>query len=244
MNASDIASASNVRQSLSSRVTLLAVCALLAPLLAAWLLPPFAQPQSFHDYADQRVWLGFAACGRRAVEPAVPCRRRSRASLRVAWLAHEEPSCIFGSACGVAIRAAVLRRCADRLRLCLVSRTTERRDSAVGPITDGVRLCGTGRRHFDGSRSAADFAVAARVCDRRCRHRALLAGVRKPYALSGDASRFHRHCAGRDSVDTVALHACKPRLCGRSFVCRWPCSSNGSTIRFTNCSAVGSVATH
>jgi len=63
MNASDIASASNVRQSLSSRVTLLAVCALLAPLLSAWLLPPFAQPQSFHDYADQRVWLGLPHAG-------------------------------------------------------------------------------------------------------------------------------------------------------------------------------------
>ena len=58
MSASDIAAASNVRRSVSSRVTLLAVCALLAPLLAAVLLPPFAQPQSFHDFADQRSWLG------------------------------------------------------------------------------------------------------------------------------------------------------------------------------------------
>jgi len=58
MNAFDIAAASNFRRSLSSRVALLAVCALLAPLVAAWLLPPFAQPQSYHDYADQRTWLG------------------------------------------------------------------------------------------------------------------------------------------------------------------------------------------
>lgn len=45
-------------QSANFRVGLLALSALIAPLLAAWLLPPFAQPQSFHDYADQRVWLG------------------------------------------------------------------------------------------------------------------------------------------------------------------------------------------
>ncbi|MGZ9059858.1 MAG: hypothetical protein ACXW14_11520 [Burkholderiaceae bacterium] len=37
---------------------LLALCALLAPWCAAWLMPAFPQPQSFHDYADQRVWLG------------------------------------------------------------------------------------------------------------------------------------------------------------------------------------------
>lgn len=58
MNASDIVAASNLRQPSSSRVHLLAACALLAPLVAAWLLPPFAQPQSYHDYADQRAWLG------------------------------------------------------------------------------------------------------------------------------------------------------------------------------------------
>jgi hypothetical protein len=38
--------------------TALALCALIAPWLAAWLLPAFAQPQSYHDYPDQRVWLG------------------------------------------------------------------------------------------------------------------------------------------------------------------------------------------
>ena len=42
----------------SARINLLALCALIAPWLAAWLLPFFAQPQSFHDYADQRAWLG------------------------------------------------------------------------------------------------------------------------------------------------------------------------------------------
>lgn len=41
-----------------ARIDLLAVVALVVPGLAAWLLPPFAQPQSFHDYADQRIWLG------------------------------------------------------------------------------------------------------------------------------------------------------------------------------------------
>ena len=45
-------------QSSSGRSTLLAVCALLAPWLAAWWLPSLAQPQSYHDYADQRVWFG------------------------------------------------------------------------------------------------------------------------------------------------------------------------------------------
>ena len=42
----------------TTRATLLAVCALMAPWLAAWWLPFLAQPQSFHDYADQRPWLG------------------------------------------------------------------------------------------------------------------------------------------------------------------------------------------
>ncbi len=58
MNASDIATPSSLRQPSSSRVHLLAACALLAPWLAAWLVPPFAQPQSYHDYADQRAWIG------------------------------------------------------------------------------------------------------------------------------------------------------------------------------------------
>jgi hypothetical protein len=40
------------------RVTLLALFSLVIPGLAAALLPPFAQPQSFHNYADQRVWAG------------------------------------------------------------------------------------------------------------------------------------------------------------------------------------------
>ena len=60
MSASNIASrAANGRSSPSTwRVTALAVCALLAPWVFAWLLPPFAQPQSFHHYADQRILLG------------------------------------------------------------------------------------------------------------------------------------------------------------------------------------------
>ncbi len=52
------ASDSDARQSLTARISLLTLCALLAPWLAAWLLPSFAQPQSYHHYADQRVWLG------------------------------------------------------------------------------------------------------------------------------------------------------------------------------------------
>ena len=59
MSASDIASlAANGQSSSTWRVTVLAGCALLAPWVGAWLLPPFAQPQSFHYYADQRVLLG------------------------------------------------------------------------------------------------------------------------------------------------------------------------------------------
>ncbi len=59
MNASaSTASSTTASQSSTARVAFLALCALLAPWLAAWLLPAFAQPQSFHDYADQRAWLG------------------------------------------------------------------------------------------------------------------------------------------------------------------------------------------
>ena len=54
---SSIAAVSS-NQSSGNRVKVLAMCALIAPWLAAWWLPPFAQPQWFHDYADQRVWLG------------------------------------------------------------------------------------------------------------------------------------------------------------------------------------------
>ena len=59
MNAStSTVSSTSAKQSPTARASLLALCALLAPWLTAWLLPSFAQPQSFHDYADQRVWLG------------------------------------------------------------------------------------------------------------------------------------------------------------------------------------------
>lgn len=56
-------SASNVLSrttilSTSVRAGLLAIVALIAPWLAGWFLPSFAQPQSFHDYADRRAWLG------------------------------------------------------------------------------------------------------------------------------------------------------------------------------------------
>ena len=51
-------SAARARPSSTARISLLALCALLLPGLAAVLLPSFEQPQSFHDYADQRVWLG------------------------------------------------------------------------------------------------------------------------------------------------------------------------------------------
>ena len=53
-----VASAPSAGQSSTSRINALALCALLAPWLAAWLLPAFPQPQSFHEYADQRTWLG------------------------------------------------------------------------------------------------------------------------------------------------------------------------------------------
>ena len=59
MNAPDVAAhVPDTGQSALSRVTLLAAFALLAPLVMGWLLPVFGQPQSFHEYADQRVWLG------------------------------------------------------------------------------------------------------------------------------------------------------------------------------------------
>lgn len=35
-----------------------ALVAVLAPWLTAWLAPPFAQPQAYHDFADQRTLLG------------------------------------------------------------------------------------------------------------------------------------------------------------------------------------------
>ena len=49
---------SSDRASSTLRVSVLSASALLAPLLIGWLLPPFSQPQSFHEYADQRGWLG------------------------------------------------------------------------------------------------------------------------------------------------------------------------------------------
>ena len=59
MNASNNAPvALNDCASSTLRVSLLSVSTLLAPVLFALMLPPFAQPQSFHEYADQRVWLG------------------------------------------------------------------------------------------------------------------------------------------------------------------------------------------
>ena len=59
MSAFDTASFTSGNHASSTlRVTVLSASALLAPLLLGWLLPPFAQPQSFHEYADQRAWLG------------------------------------------------------------------------------------------------------------------------------------------------------------------------------------------
>ena len=58
MNASSAVISSSAANQSSARVGLLALCVLLAPWLAAGLFPAFAQPQSFHDYADQRFWLG------------------------------------------------------------------------------------------------------------------------------------------------------------------------------------------
>lgn len=53
-------SGSDARQLFTAHISMLALCALLAPWLAAWLLPAFAQPQAYHDYADQRAWLGLS----------------------------------------------------------------------------------------------------------------------------------------------------------------------------------------
>lgn len=61
MNASNSAvSAPHTRWSSTACINLLALCTLVAPWLAAWLLPAFAQPQSYHVYADQRAWLGLS----------------------------------------------------------------------------------------------------------------------------------------------------------------------------------------
>ena len=61
MNTSTSAASSrNAEGSSTTRINLLALGALIAPWLAAWLLPSFAQPQSYHDYADQRAWLGLS----------------------------------------------------------------------------------------------------------------------------------------------------------------------------------------
>ena len=54
------ASSRNAEGSSTTRINLLALGALIAPWLAAWLLPSFAQPQSYHDYADQRAWFGLS----------------------------------------------------------------------------------------------------------------------------------------------------------------------------------------
>ena len=53
-----LASTSTTSVKSVARIDLLALLVLAAPWLAAWWLPGFAQPQSFHDYADQRMWLG------------------------------------------------------------------------------------------------------------------------------------------------------------------------------------------
>jgi hypothetical protein len=61
MNTSTSTAASRkAEESSTARINLLALCALIAPWLAAWLLPAFAQPQAYHDYADQRAWLGLS----------------------------------------------------------------------------------------------------------------------------------------------------------------------------------------
>jgi hypothetical protein len=42
----------------ASVIVLMALCAAAAPWLVAWLLPPMAQPQAYHDFADQRTLWG------------------------------------------------------------------------------------------------------------------------------------------------------------------------------------------
>jgi len=39
-------------------IGVMALVAALLPWLAAWVLPPFAQPQAYHDFADRRALLG------------------------------------------------------------------------------------------------------------------------------------------------------------------------------------------
>src|SRR5688500_16122771 len=54
------ASSRNAEGSSTARINVLALGSLIAPWLAGWLLPSFAQPQSYYDYADQRAWLGLS----------------------------------------------------------------------------------------------------------------------------------------------------------------------------------------
>ena len=42
----------------TTAIALMALSAAVAPWLVAWLLPPMAQPQSYHDFADQRTLWG------------------------------------------------------------------------------------------------------------------------------------------------------------------------------------------
>jgi hypothetical protein len=42
----------------ASVIVLMALCAAVAPWMVAWVLPPMAQPQSYHDFADQRTLWG------------------------------------------------------------------------------------------------------------------------------------------------------------------------------------------
>ena len=128
MNASDIATPSNLRQPSSSRVHLLAVCALLAPWLAAWVAAAVRAAAVVSRLRGPARLARAAACSRRAVERAVPRDRCARALLRIEQLAHEEPCRIFRSESGMAVRAAVRRGWTDGVRLRLVSRSTERCD--------------------------------------------------------------------------------------------------------------------
>jgi hypothetical protein len=52
------ASSRNAEGSSTARISTLSLGSLITPWLAAWLLPSFTQPQSYHDYADQRAWFG------------------------------------------------------------------------------------------------------------------------------------------------------------------------------------------
>ena len=174
MNASTSAASAKAGKSPSARVNLLALCALIAPWLAAWLLPFFAQPQSFHDYADQRTWLGLPHAAN--VLSNLPFLIVGVLGLRYTlhgWR-NENRNAFADQSTAWPYTLLFLGVLLTGVRFRLVSRATERCDPCLGSLADGAGLRGTGRRHSGGSRAAADAAVRARIRCRGCRRSAVL----------------------------------------------------------------------